>query len=236
MLLTMSWWMELVVIIGANVLGAAMALPQAARLVRTRRTDGVSAGWAAMSISTNAWWIAYGVAVGSWAIVPVSVVGVIGYGVVLAALVRFRGSGWALFGPTTSVVVAGVALAPVSGLVGGGWPLVGLVLGGLYGIQLAPAVLGTYRATNLAGVSAGTWVLAWVEAVLWGVYGLEQHDPGLIVLAAAGLAASSAVLLRLVISARTAPGAATAAAGLGGSGPAWSGVPGPAEVPAAAGS
>jgi uncharacterized protein with PQ loop repeat len=51
------------VVIAANVLGAAMAVPQARKLLRTRRTDGVSVTWAAISVTVNAWWGVYGIGV-----------------------------------------------------------------------------------------------------------------------------------------------------------------------------
>ena len=49
MLGTMELTTLTLVVIAANVLGAAMAVPQARKLLRTRRTDGVSVTWAAVS-------------------------------------------------------------------------------------------------------------------------------------------------------------------------------------------
>lgn len=186
---------ELLVVVAANVLGAAMSLPQVVRLLRTRQVSGVSPAWAALSVVSNVWWLAYGVGVGSWAIVPVAVVSVLGYTAIVAALAAFGGGGSA----RVAVVVPVLAVAglPAVGLWLGGWAAAGVVLGALYAVQLAPAVLGAYRAADLRGVSAGTWACAWLEAALWGVYGIAAGDAGLLALAVAGLAMSSLVLVRL---------------------------------------
>lgn len=188
--------LELLVVVAANVLGAAMSLPQVVRLLRTRQVSGVSPAWAALSVVTNLWWLAYGVGVGSWAIVPVAAVSVLGYTAILAALAAFGG----LVSGRTGVLVPVLAVAglPALGLVLGGWAAAGVVLGALYAVQLAPAVLGAYRAADLRGVSGGTWGIAWLEAALWGVYGIAAGDAGLLALAVAGLAMSSLVLARLV--------------------------------------
>lgn len=190
----MTGWMELCVVVAANVLGAAMSLPQAVRLVRTRVVDGVSAGWALLSLVSNAWWVAYGIALGRWAIVPVAAVSVIGYLVVALALLRLG----AHQVDRATLTVAGVFLvAPALTVAQAGWITTGVFLGAVYAVQLTPAVLVVCRRRDLAGVSAGTWVFAWTEAALWGVYGVHQGDTGVLVLAAAGLVMSTVVLGRL---------------------------------------
>ncbi len=75
----------------ANVMGAGMAYPQAARLVRQRSTAGVSGVWAGVSLSMNLWWLAYGLAEGLWGLVPVSAVAAVLYGVIIVAYVRAAG-------------------------------------------------------------------------------------------------------------------------------------------------
>jgi hypothetical protein len=59
--------------------------PQARRIARTRRVDGVSAVWIGVSLAINGWWLTYGLVAGVWALVPVSVD--------LAAAVRRDGVG-----------------------------------------------------------------------------------------------------------------------------------------------
>jgi uncharacterized protein with PQ loop repeat len=185
------------VAVGANVLGAAMAIPQAVRLARHRRVDGVSANWAAMSIVVNAWWLAYALGTGELAIVPVAAISLVAYAAVAIALARF-GGGPGSAGPAGPLLAAGtIGALPLLAFGLGAWPATGVVLGALYGIQLSPAVVTVYRSPDLRGVSTATWTIAWSEALLWGVYGLARLDPGLIAFGATGLVVSSAILARL---------------------------------------
>ena len=188
-----------VVVVAANVLGGAMALPQALKLVRSRRVDGVSPVWAGISAAVNGWWVAYGLGAGDLGIVPVSVVSVTAYLAIAAYLVRF---GPAPAARTTAVVAASalaVAAIPLLPLAIGGWAAGGVALGALYGVQLSPAVVAVHRAPDVSGVSATTWALAFLEAALWGVYGFARLDVGLLSLAATGIAMSALVLVRLFV-------------------------------------
>ena len=190
----MSISFEIIVAAAANLLGTVMTLPQAIRLVRTRRLAGVSATWAALSVTVNAWWLVYATGVGDPAIVPVSAVSVAGYLTILVAMRRFGGGNL----PTSGVApLSATVLLPLAALAIGGWEAAGMTLGVLYGVQLAPAVLGAFRSSDLAGVSPGTWLLALLEAALWGVYGSAADDLGLVVLAVVGAVMSALVLGRL---------------------------------------
>jgi uncharacterized protein with PQ loop repeat len=178
----------------ANTLGSMMTLPQVVRLARTKQVAGVSATWAALSMVVNAWWLVYGLAVRDPGIVPVSLLAALAYLVILITLHRLEGAtiSTSLLGP-----VAGVVALPALGLVLGGWDAAGVVLGALYGVQLAPAVITAFRSRDVAGIAPGTWLLAWVEASLWGIYGVARDDAGLVVLSVMGVLMSSAVLARL---------------------------------------
>lgn len=188
-----------VIVIAANLLGGAMALPQAAKLVQSRRVEGISASWAGISATVNAWWAVYGLGVGDPGIVPVSIISVMAYLAITGALVRF--------GPadrirtTMSMLATSVAVAvvPAGALLLGGWTTAGITLGLLYGVQLSPAVVVVYRAADVSGVSVATWTIAFAEAVLWGVYGLARVDIGLVSLAATGVLMSALVLARLFV-------------------------------------
>lgn len=187
-------------VIGANVLGISMALPQAVRLARTRRVDGVSAAWAGISASMNAWWVAYGVATDHWAIVPASVIPTVVYSVIGVLLVRERPAA-----RPALLATAGVALlVPGVVLVGGGWTMTGLTLGWAYAVQLLPAALTAWRSGSVAGIATGTWVIAASEASLWVVYGSADGDPGILAFGAAGLVMSGTVLARLALGERPA--------------------------------
>ncbi len=187
----------IIVVALATLLGGATALPQARRLVRTRQVAGVSSMWAGISVAVNSWWIAYGIGIADWAIVPVAVVSVFAYFAIAASLIRFS------IDRRSTVVAMGVgtlgALLPLPALALGGWPAAGIALGAIYGIQLSPAVIEVYRSHDVAGVAAATWVLTWTEALLWGVYGFPRRDLGLLALAATGMLLSSAVLVRLFL-------------------------------------
>ncbi|MDH3194226.1 MAG: hypothetical protein OEY55_01220 [Acidimicrobiia bacterium] len=192
---------QIAVVALANILGGAVAIPQASRLIRHRRVDGVSTLWAGSSVGINLWWIAYGLGAGdsSWAIIPVGVISTIAYLLISVNLVRFSSR------PRGSVVaslivpaVIGVAL-PVPAFALGGWPATGITLGTIYGFQLLPAVIAVYRSRDTSGVSVPTWIMAWTEALLWGIYGFGPRDPGILAFATTGLVMSSGVLLGLFI-------------------------------------
>lgn len=186
-------------VLAANALGATMAVPQMLKLRRSRRVDGVSTVWAGCSAAVNAWWIAYGVAAGDVGIVPVSVVSVVVYVLIAVALVRYgrRPRRAVLREIVGSAVVLGTV--PIVPLLLSGWTTAGIVLGALYGVQLAPAVIAVYRSDDVAGVSLTTWAMALVEALLWGVYGAARGDVGLLALAATGTTMSALVLARVLL-------------------------------------
>lgn len=187
------------VVIAANVLGSAMAVPQARKLLRNRNADGVSVSWAAISATVNAWWGFYGIGVGDWSIVPVSVVSVLAYIVIAVAILRFTPTPTLRqVRPAVATTIA-VAAIPAAALVIDGWVTAGIVLGALYGIQLSPAVVNVYRSIDVSGVSLATWVIAFVEATLWGAYGIANLDIGLMALASTGLVMSTLVLVRLFV-------------------------------------
>ncbi len=187
------------VVVLANVLGAVMALPQAHKLLRNRSVEGVSVTWAAASAAVNACWAVYAVGVGDLGILPVSIISVGSYTAIGLGIVHFSPTpATRLLLPATAAAVV-VTTIPLLALLVGGWLAAGLALGALYGVQLLPAVVAVYRAVDVSGVSAATWVLAFVEAALWGVYGYTIRDAGLLTLAGTGLGMSSLVMARLVV-------------------------------------
>jgi hypothetical protein len=54
-----------------------------------------------------------------------------------------------------------------------------------------------YRSRDTAGVSRATWLLIFGELLCWGVFGIHEADPRLIVLGATGVIASLLVLARV---------------------------------------
>ena len=182
------------VVLAANVLGAGMAFPQARKLVRTRRADGVSTVWVGISMAMNAWWVVYGTASELWALIPVSGVSFVLYATIAGIMVRTVGRN-AISGIVLGL--CGLGLLPVPFLIVGGWEMAGTVIGLGYGIQLAPAVVGAFRSTDLSGVAAGTWVIALVEAALWLLYGTYVGDPALLAGGVSGVAMAGLILGRL---------------------------------------
>lgn len=184
------------VVIG-NILGSAMAYPQAARLLRTGNPEGVSAIWAGVSFSMNLWWLAYGLANGLWGLVPTSAIAAALYAVIVVAFVRSVGRP-AFGGLALGSLVFGLVPLPV--LLVAGWQSAGVTIGLCYGMQLAPAVVASWRTRDLSGVAPGTWLMAWVEGVIWGIYGLFVLDGALLVGGISGILMSTLLLTRLAIT------------------------------------
>ncbi len=59
-------------------------------------------------------------------------------------------------------------------------------------LQVTPSVWTVYRSRDTTGVSRGTWLLILGELLCWGVFGIHEADPRLIVLGATGCRGQSA--------------------------------------------
>jgi uncharacterized protein with PQ loop repeat len=191
---TMTAVFVTMMIVVANVMGAGMAFPQASKLIRTGNTNGVSGVWAGVSFTMNLWWLAYGVARDLWGLIPVSAVAAVLYVVIIAGYVRSAGAkslGGVIFG----ALILGIA--PLPFLLTGGWVAAGLAIGLCYGMQLVPAAFAACRTRELHGVAPSTWLMAWVEAVIWLGYGWFAADAALLAGGASGALMSSVILGRL---------------------------------------
>jgi uncharacterized protein with PQ loop repeat len=184
-------------VIVASVLGSGMALPQARRLARTRSADGVSPVWVGVSMAINGWWVAYGIASPVWALVPVSLISFALYAAMAVLFVRSIGRS-SLRGLMLGAL--GLGMIPLPFLLTGGWATAGVVVGLCYGLQLLPAVITVCRTRDLLGVSAATWLIAWIEAVLWLIYGVGVGDVALLAAGLIGVAMSSVILARLAVT------------------------------------
>ena len=181
----------------ATVIGSAMAFPQARRIARTRRVEGVSATWIGVSLAINGWWFAYGVAADVWALVPVSVMSLCLYAVMARYYVGTAGRS-SLGALALGFFVLG--MVPLPFLLLGGWTLAGVAVGLSYGVQLLPAVVATMRSSSLAGVSSTTWIIALAEATLWLVYGVAVADVAVVLGGAVGVVMAGAILGRLAVT------------------------------------
>lgn len=178
----------------ANVLGSAMAYPQAAKMLRTGNAEGVSAVWAGVSVSMNLWWLMYGLANRLWGLVPTSAIAAVLYGIIVVQFARSVGRG-AVRGLAVGALLFGMAPMPV--LVVAGWQAAGVTIGLCYGMQLMPAVVAAWRTRELSGVASGTWFLAWFEGLVWGIYGIYVLDGALMVGGVSGVALSTLMIVRL---------------------------------------
>ncbi len=184
-------------VVVATVLGSWMAFPQARRIARTRRVDGVSATWIGVSLAINGWWLTYGLIAGVWALVPVSIISLLLYGVMAWFYVASVGRP-AL--PGLALGVFGLGMIPLPFLLIGGWELAGVAVGLSYGVQLLPAVVASLRTSELSGVSSTTWIIALVEATLWLVYGVGVSDIALTLAGLVGVVMASVILARLAVT------------------------------------
>lgn len=185
------------IVVVATVLGSWMALPQTRHLLRTRRVEGVSAVWIGVSLALNSWWLVYGIVADVWAIVPVSAISLTLYGTMGFTYLTTVGRS-AL--PALAAGAFGLGMIPLPFLLVGGWTLAAVAVGFAYGIQLLPAVVAACRTRDLAGVAATTWLIAWVEAALWLVYGIAVGDLALMSAGAVGAAMASIILARLALT------------------------------------
>jgi uncharacterized protein with PQ loop repeat len=192
----MQLLLNLLVVV-ATVLGSWMAFPQARRIARTRRVDGVSATWIGVSLAINSWWLTYGLVAGIWALVPVSVISLLLYGVMAWFFVLSVGRAAV---PGLALGVFGLGMVPLPFLLIGGWELAGVAVGLSYGVQLLPAVVASLRTSALSGVSSTTWIIASLEAVLWLAYGLGVGDVALTLAGLVGVVMASVILVRLAIT------------------------------------
>lgn len=181
----------------ATILGSWMAFPQARRLARTCRVEGVSATWIGVSLAINGWWLSYGLAAGVWALVPVSSISLVLYATM--AFVYFSAAGRTAMVPF-ALGFGVLGMIPLPFLLVGGWELAGIAVGLSYGVQLLPAVVAACRTRDLVGVSASTWLIALVESGLWLVYGIGVSDIALTLAGTVGVAMASVILARLAVT------------------------------------
>lgn len=186
-----------VLAVAASVIGSGMAFPQALKLFRTRRTEGLSPTWIGVSMAINAWWTAYAIAESLWMLLPVSSVSLSMYAWIAVVFVR-NAAGQRRSG--LLVGVFGLGMAPLPVLIVAGWESAGIAIGLSYGLQLAPAVLAAFRTRELSGVSSLTWVLSFGEAILWLGYGVGVNDAALGVSGVVGIVLAGAILVRLELT------------------------------------
>lgn len=185
-------WLSAVAATG-TVLTAGFLVPQVVRLVRGGDVTGVSPSWGALGVITNGAWVAYLGTLGMWEAAVAPALATITYGITFGSVLRLSRSGreWQF-----AALVYSAALAVL-------WattrPLVfGLVLAVTPVIQISPGVRAVFRERKPRGVSAVAWTIGFVEASVWGLYGLIVADGALIGYGLVTAIGSSSILYRLV--------------------------------------
>ena len=177
----------------AAFLAVPQFLPQLARVRCTGTMAGVSWSWAALTSVNNAAWLAYFALSGFWTALVPAISATLLSGLLAVELAR-RGGGM----PRRPMVLASVwavlllTAAAVFGRAG-----LGSALAVAFLLQVTPSVWTVYRSRDTAGVSRVTWLLIFGELLCWGVFGIHEADPRLIMLGATGAVASLLVLARV---------------------------------------
>jgi uncharacterized protein with PQ loop repeat len=176
----------------AAFLAVPQFLPQLARVRRAGTTAGVSWSWAALTSVNNAAWLAYFALSGFWTALVPAISATLLSGQLAVVLARRGGvpkrpmmfvSAWAMMLLTAALAFGRTGL--------------GSALAVAFALQVTPSVWTVYRSRDTAGVSRGTWLLIFGELLCWGVFGIHEADPRLMVLGATGVLASLLVLARV---------------------------------------
>ena len=179
--------------LAAAVLAVPQFLPQLARVRSAGTTAGVSWSWAALTSVNNAAWLGYFALSGFWTAIVPAVSATILSGLLAVVLAR-RGGGM----PKRPLLLASVwAVVLLTVGVAFGRTGLGSALTVAFLLQVTPSVWTVYRSGDTSGVSRGTWLLILGELLCWGVFGLHEADPRLIVLGVTGVTASLLVLARV---------------------------------------
>lgn len=177
----------------AAALAVPQFLPQLARVRRAGTTAGVSWSWAALTSVNNAAWLAYFALSGFWTALVPAISATVLSGLLAVELAR-RGGGV----PKRPMGLASVwAVVLITAAAAFGRAGLGSALAVAFILQVTPSVWTVYRSRDTAGVSRGTWLLIFGELLCWGVFGIHEADPRLIVLGVTGVVASLLVLARV---------------------------------------
>lgn len=146
------------------------AAPQLARLIRARKSFGVSVDTSGTSCIVSLGWTVYGVVTNQPYVTLASGIMVSIFFIITLVALRFGRS------------VREFRVAPI-------WLAVLLVSGASFGknglglmlsvsalVSNIPQIWVAYREADLSGLSLGTWVLTLSGGLVWGLYAILQHD------------------------------------------------------------
>ena len=179
--------------LAAAVLAVPQFLPQLARVRRAGTMAGVSWSWAALTSVNNVAWLGYFALSGFLTALVPAISATLLSGQLAVVLAR-RGGGI----PKRPMVLVSVwAVVLLTAAAAFGRTGLGSALAVAFLLQVTPSVWTVYRSRDTAGVSRGTWLLIFGELLCWGVFGIHEADPRLIVLGATDVVASLLVLARV---------------------------------------
>ena len=187
--------LAVVVATAATAITFLSVVPQIVRLLRTGDTEGVSGSWAAVGMALNVGWMAFVIAQELWIAIPSIVVAIVSFG--LALFLIHRNGGAVRVGVLGAV---GVMIACAIMQVTLGWIVLGTVLGLSNAAYLGPPVATVWRTHAPSGVSPVTWLLAELEGLLWGFFGVLEESGPVIVFGVTEAILSALVLLRLWVT------------------------------------
>lgn len=150
------------------------ATPQLARLIRERKSFGVSVDATSTGCIVSLGWTAYGIITGQpYFTLASGIMAGFLFAITLFALRFGRSSREFRIAPFWFMALFGVTL--FSGKAG-----LGLLLSIGALISNIPQIRVAYKEENLSGLSLTTWLLTLSSGLLWGLYAGLQHDPTII--------------------------------------------------------
>ncbi len=164
--------MDFISILGlaGTLIDLVRATPQLARLLRARKSFGVSADTSGTSCIVSLGWTTYGLLTRQpYVTLASGIMAAIFLTITITAL-RFGRSAREF-----RIAPAWFAVLLLSGLTFGKNGL-GAALSVSALASNVPQIRVAYRETNLSGLSLGTWLLTLSAGLVWGLYGMLQRD------------------------------------------------------------
>ncbi len=182
--------MDTTSILGAlgTLIGLVRAVPQLARLLRTRHAHGVSVDSAATSSLVSFGWATYGI----WTHQPY-VTFATGSSGLIFALITLAALRVGRRVREFAIAPLWLALLLVAGGVGGTRGL-GLLLPISVLAANLPQLWIAHKEKNLTDLSLGTWLLSISDGLVWGLYALLQQDGAIMVYGAFQLITSGLIV------------------------------------------
>lgn len=181
--------------VAATGLTCVLLIPQIARLLKTRRTEGVSPGWAVLGVVINSGWLIFLAAEAVW--LPMLACAIANAGFALTVWLLHRNGADVRAGLGVSAAAA-VVLAAIGA--GWGWTVLGAALAVATMVQFLPSIVAAWRTYAPVGLSLATWTLTLAETVGWMAYGVLIDQIPIILYGLTGITASILILARMALT------------------------------------